>query len=78
MSEPIVGPCGGTNQPACKPTNAAKVIDGVPYYSGEQMDAHGQLNHQKGQADAHHGFKAKLKEFVDSIGNAVGEAKFGE
>jgi len=42
------------------------------------MSAYGEACYQKGHADAHHGIKAKLKEMGDSLGNALGEAKFGE
>lgn len=66
--------CGTTTTRPCAPvpTTAA------PNYTPEEMSAYGEACYQKGHADAHHGIKAKLKEMGDSLGNALGEAKFGE
>lgn len=46
-----VSNCGGTNQPACPPTNAV-VIEGVPYYTLQQMQAYGVECYEKGVKDA--------------------------
>jgi len=50
MPGPKLG-CGGDHQPACPPENAV-VINGVAYYTREQMEEHGHANYQKGLKDA--------------------------
>ena len=42
--------CGGENEPACPPQPAA-MVDGVSYYTHEQMLAHGAANYAKGTKD---------------------------
>ena len=43
-------PCGGKGQQACPPKPTA-VINGVAYYTLEQMHEHGHVNYQKGKDD---------------------------
>lgn len=64
QSPPHVFPCGQPGQPACPPTNAV-----VPAGAQLGTDASGALHIHK------EGFWQRLEE---SVGNAIGEAKFGE
>ena len=50
MPKPVIGPCGGEGQPACPPTPAA-TINGVDYFTLEQMQEHGHKNYHKGRKD---------------------------
>jgi len=52
MPPPVIGPCGGLNQPACPPQPAVKGDDGFPYWTEEQVQAHGQACYDKGREDA--------------------------
>ena len=65
MPKPIVFPCGGENQPACPPTPAVEKDPNLQYGTDEEGNLH---VHKEG-------FWHKI---ADSIGNAIGEAKFGE
>jgi len=47
MPGPKTGPCGGVGEPACPPTPASGTT-----YTLEEMQAHGQLNYNKGRSDA--------------------------
>jgi hypothetical protein len=43
--------CGGTGQHACNPEPSI-VIDGVKYWTEEQMTAQSKMNYAKGRAEA--------------------------
>jgi len=50
MPGPKTGPCGIPGYPACPPDNAI-TINGVKYYTYEQMQEHGLANYQKGRQE---------------------------
>lgn len=50
MTRPTPFPCGGTGQPACPPTPAA-VINGVEYWTRDQVELYGHMNYEKSKKD---------------------------
>ena len=57
--DPYPYPCGGTGQPICPPQPALSV-EGVSYYSAQQMHAHGLANYQLGLARQPNNFQPQV------------------
>jgi len=75
MPKPIIGPCGGEGQPACPPTPAVVT-------EGDIASAFMNLTPEQQKAgvaaNADHPHHHRWHDFIHSLGNAIGEAKFGE
>lgn len=72
MPPPVIRPCGGMNQPACPPTPAI-VIEGVAYFTLEQMHEQSAVNYAKGIKEhaGHHGvFSAEIQNELDAASAA--------
>jgi hypothetical protein len=76
MPGPKVTQCGGSGQPACPPDNALVLAPGSEIaraFMDMDHDSRVEAVAQNKDHHHHHFWKA----FVDSLGNAIGEAKFG-
>jgi hypothetical protein len=75
MPKPVTGPCGGPNQPACPPQPTV-ITEGDIAAAFMSMTPEQQKAGVAANTDhPHHHFWHK---FIDDLGNAIGEAKFGQ
>ena len=76
MPKPIIGPCGQPGQPACPPEPAAVVTEGD--IASAFMNLTPEQQKAGVAANADHPHHRRWHDFIHSLGNAIGEAKFGE
>jgi hypothetical protein len=75
MPKPIIQPCGGPGQDPCPPVPAAVT-------EGDIASAFMNLTPEQQKAgvaaNTDHPHHHRWHDFINSLGNAIGEAKFGQ
>ena len=74
MPKPVIGPCGGEGQPAC-PSTPAVVTEGD--IASAFMNLTPEQQKAGVAANTDHPHHHRWHDFIHSLGNAIGEAKFG-